>query len=68
MFVICLRIKDSREVQPLAWCKTEPSNRVLKRAVKKFLKDADVDGGVAMGWERLYNSKTEMKSELPEYA
>ena len=68
MYIICLQIKDSRSVQPLAWCKDEPSKRTVKRAVKKFRNDSDVDGGVALDWVRLYDSKSEAKKELPEYA
>lgn len=64
--VLGLRLKNGR-VSPLAWTRRDLSNKEIRRAIKRFKKDADVEASWFHGWERLYNSVQEMKSEISEY-
>lgn len=65
-YVIGLRIKDGL-VQPLAWSQEKPSKKEIRRATKKFMKDADVAEPYCAPWNRLYSTKEQMKSELPAF-
>lgn len=67
MYVIGLRLDDGK-VSPLAWTKRELSTKELRRATRKFKKDADVVEPYQADWFRLYDTKSEAKKDLPEYA
>jgi hypothetical protein len=65
MNILCLRLDDGR-VQPIAYTEGDISKRSTKRLLRKFRKDSDVCGYVALGYDRLYNSKSEVRLQLPK--
>jgi hypothetical protein len=64
--ILCLKINDGH-VQPLAWSNTEISKKAARRETYKFQKDRDVVGYKTSPWHRLYDTISNMKSELPEF-
>ncbi|EPX84798.1 hypothetical protein [Salipiger mucosus] len=64
--VLCLRLDDGT-VQPLAWTDIDLSKKEIRRATRKFRKDADVEGSCLLPVSRLYDTAAEAKNELPRY-
>lgn len=64
-YVIGIKVSDG-QVAPLAWSNTKLSIKQLKNVVKKFKNDSDFRSPAQMSLERLYNTKQEMKSQLPK--
>lgn len=53
--------------QPLAWSNHRLSKKRLRSIVRnKFKREGDFEKSACVDWWRLYNSKQEMKHELPE--
>jgi len=63
--VLCLRV-GKHNVSPLGWRAGEFSKREIRRECRRFKNDSDVIGGVALPYNRLYETPSEMKKEIPE--
>jgi hypothetical protein len=63
--VLCLRL-ETGDFGPLAWSNDKISKKAARRATRKFQKDYDVIGYATLPWNRLYDTLSDMKSELPE--
>ena len=65
MNILCLRVEDGK-VQPIAYSDRDISKKVARRLLRKFKNDADVSGASVVDYARLYDSKTEARSQLPQ--
>jgi hypothetical protein len=65
MNILCLRVEDGK-VQPIAYSDSDISKKVARRLLRKFKNDADVSGISVVNYARLYDSKTEARSQLPQ--
>lgn len=62
--ILALQTENGYEL--LAWRKGDFSNKEVRRLTKKFRNDADVLTARVFGWERFFNTPTDMKKELVE--
>lgn len=61
----CIGIIVNGGYIPMAWVEDELSHKKLKKTFKKYRNDTDFIRPFQLSWYRFYNSKQEMKADLP---